>query len=120
MIPFAQVRLTDERAVGCTAELDFRRRPDENSLSAVMIGWTWLSAAAQRSGINREAKLLLLAQRSMRATNGRAVRSGSSSGSPFKPSKQHHCGMIHLGVAEGTAGRADECKDAHPWGGKSR
>lgn len=60
MVPFAQVRVLDNRAVGCTAYVDFRGYPDPTKLTAVMIGWTWLSASAQRTGINVEAKLLLL------------------------------------------------------------
>lgn len=60
MVPFAQVRVRDGCAVGCTAYVDFRGYPDPTKLTAVMIGWTWLSASAQRTGINVEAKLLLL------------------------------------------------------------
>lgn len=59
MVPFAQIRVSDERAVGCTSLFDFRPRPSGDGVAAVMIGWTWLAASAQRTGINREAKLLL-------------------------------------------------------------
>jgi N-acetyltransferase len=59
MIPFAQIRLTDGCAVGCTAYWDPRPWPGRAELSAIMIGWTWLTGSAQRSGINLEAKLLL-------------------------------------------------------------
>jgi RimJ/RimL family protein N-acetyltransferase len=59
MVPFAQVRQTDGRAVGCTAYWDPRNWPERTELSAIMIGWTWLGASAQRTGINVEAKLLL-------------------------------------------------------------
>jgi len=61
LTPMAQIRLADNRAVGCTAYWDPRawpRRPDEPC--AVEIGWTWLGASAQGTGINVEAKLLLL------------------------------------------------------------
>jgi len=61
LTPFAQIRLADNRAVGCTAYWDPRAwpgRPDEPC--AVEIGWTWLAASAQSTGINTEAKLLLL------------------------------------------------------------
>ena len=34
--------------------------PDRDDVCAVEIGWTWLAASAQRTGINAEAKLLLL------------------------------------------------------------
>lgn len=59
MVPFAQVRQVDGRAVGCTAYWELRRWPTGEDLCAVEIGWTWLAASAQRTGINREAKLLL-------------------------------------------------------------
>jgi RimJ/RimL family protein N-acetyltransferase len=60
-LPFAQVRLADERIVGATRFLSPRRRPGEPRPYAVEIGGTWLAASVQRSGINTEAKLLLLA-----------------------------------------------------------
>jgi N-acetyltransferase len=59
LIPFAQIRLTDQRAVGCTAYHNPRTWPNRPETSAVEIGWTWLGATAQRSGINIESKLLL-------------------------------------------------------------
>jgi RimJ/RimL family protein N-acetyltransferase len=59
MAPFAQIRRSDGRAVGCTAYWDPRRWPDRPELSAIMIGWTWLAASAQGTGINVESKLLL-------------------------------------------------------------
>lgn len=60
LVPFAQVRRADGRAVGCTAYWDPRPWPGRDELRAVMIGFTWLSASAQGSGINAEAKLLLM------------------------------------------------------------
>ncbi len=60
LIPFAQIRLTDGRAVGCTAYWEPRCWPGREGLRAVEIGWTWLAASARRTGINIEAKLLLL------------------------------------------------------------
>jgi RimJ/RimL family protein N-acetyltransferase len=59
MLPFAQVRLADGKAVGCTAYWDPRTWPGGSRICAIEIGWTWLGASAQRSGINREAKYLL-------------------------------------------------------------
>ena len=59
VIPFAQIRLTDQRAVGCTAYGNPRTWPNRPETCAVEIGWTWLGASAQRSGINVESKLLL-------------------------------------------------------------
>jgi N-acetyltransferase len=58
--PFAQIRLTDERAVGCTAYWDPRPWPGLAEPYAVEIGWTWLAASAQGTGINVESKLLLV------------------------------------------------------------
>jgi len=60
LLPFAQIRLRDERAVGCTAFWDPRTWPGRSDLCAVEIGFTWLAASAQGTGINLEAKLLLL------------------------------------------------------------
>jgi RimJ/RimL family protein N-acetyltransferase len=67
-LPFAIRRLADERIVGSTRfsamtpwqwppghQLQRIDRPD-----VVEIGHTWLAAGAQRTGINREAKLLML------------------------------------------------------------
>jgi N-acetyltransferase len=59
-LPFAQVRQADQRAVGCTLYANIRRRTPDDDPYAVEIGSTWLGASAQRSGINVEAKLLLL------------------------------------------------------------
>lgn len=58
--PFVQRRSVDGVVVGCTRFLNplwplGRDAPDE-----VEIGGTWLSASAQRTPINTEAKLLLL------------------------------------------------------------
>jgi RimJ/RimL family protein N-acetyltransferase len=55
-----QVRLLDDQAVGVTRFLTFRARHDSLMPYAVEIGGTWLAASAQRTGINAEAKLLLL------------------------------------------------------------
>ncbi len=60
LIPFTQIRVSDGRAVGCTAFWDPRYWPDQSGLYAIEIGFTWLAGSAQGSGINMEAKLLLL------------------------------------------------------------
>jgi N-acetyltransferase len=60
LTPFAQVRLRDGAAVGCTAYWNTRTWPESDDPFAVEIGWTWLAASAQQTGINAEAKLLLL------------------------------------------------------------
>ena len=59
LAPFAQIRQADGRAVGVTAYWDPRFWPGRAELCAIEIGWTWLAASAQRTGINVEAKLLL-------------------------------------------------------------
>jgi RimJ/RimL family protein N-acetyltransferase len=46
-------------AVGCTAFWDPRTWPGRDDLRAIEVGWTWLAASAQGTGINAEAKLLL-------------------------------------------------------------
>jgi N-acetyltransferase len=61
LTPFAQVRTSDGAAVGCTGFWDPRTWPGRTDLRAVEIGWTWLGASAQRTGINTEAKSLLFA-----------------------------------------------------------
>jgi RimJ/RimL family protein N-acetyltransferase len=60
LTPFAQVRVRDEKAVGCTSFCSPRAWPDRQELCAIEIGWTWLAASAQGTGINAEAKLALL------------------------------------------------------------
>jgi N-acetyltransferase len=60
LIPFAQIRRSNGRAVGCTAYWDPRYWPGRDDLRAIEIGFTWLAASAQASGINTEAKLLLM------------------------------------------------------------
>jgi N-acetyltransferase len=60
LTPFAQIRLADGKAVGCTAYFEQRTWPGSGRLRAIQIGFTWLAASAQGTGINAEAKLLLL------------------------------------------------------------
>ncbi|MFI6908431.1 GNAT family N-acetyltransferase [Nonomuraea sp. NPDC050394] len=59
LTPFAQVRTQDGMAVGCTGFWDPRTWPGRADLCAIEIGFTWLAASAQGSGINAEAKLLM-------------------------------------------------------------
>jgi len=54
-LPFATVDLASGRAVGSTRFLSIV--PEHRRLE---IGWTWLGRAFQRTGANREAKLLQL------------------------------------------------------------
>ncbi|MFI7635488.1 GNAT family N-acetyltransferase [Nonomuraea sp. NPDC049400] len=60
LTPFGQVRVADSRTVGCTALWDPRTWPDRPGVRAIEIGFTWLAASAQGTGINAEAKLLLM------------------------------------------------------------
>jgi RimJ/RimL family protein N-acetyltransferase len=59
MAPYAQVQISSGRAVGATAYWNPRLWPGRQELCAVEIGFTWLAASAQGTGINPEAKLLL-------------------------------------------------------------
>lgn len=60
LFPYAQVQRSTGRAVGATAFWDPRLWPDGERLAAVEIGFTWLAGPAQGTGVNVEAKLLLL------------------------------------------------------------
>ncbi|WP_328472533.1 GNAT family N-acetyltransferase [Actinoplanes sp. NBC_00393] len=57
--PYAQIDTGTGRAVGATAYWDPRPWPDGTGLCAVEVGFTWLAASAQSTGLNTEAKLLL-------------------------------------------------------------
>ena len=59
LAPYAQV--VAGRAVGATAFWDPRPWPGtDDRLAAVEIGFTWLASSAQGTGVNDEAKLLML------------------------------------------------------------
>ncbi|MEU1350518.1 GNAT family protein [Streptomyces sp. NPDC005786] len=59
LFPYAQIDRVSGRAVGVTAYWEPRHWLDEDTLSAIEVGFTWLAASAQGSGINAEAKYLL-------------------------------------------------------------
>lgn len=59
VVPFAQCT-PDGVAVGCTRFMSLRWWRGRSSPDEVEIGGTWLTATAQRSAINTEAKYLLL------------------------------------------------------------
>ena len=68
-MPFATVDRKANRVVGSTrfGNIEFwawppgnRHQRGEHLPDVVEIGWTWLAGSAQRSGINTEAKLLML------------------------------------------------------------
>jgi RimJ/RimL family protein N-acetyltransferase len=54
-LPFATIERSSDRPIGSTRFLNIDRRNRH-----VEIGWTWVAPAWQRSGANREAKLLML------------------------------------------------------------
>jgi N-acetyltransferase len=54
-VPFATIDLDSGRAVGSSRYMSIA--PEHRRLE---IGWTWLGTASQRTGANREAKLLQL------------------------------------------------------------
>ena len=67
-VPFATRRVSDGKVVGCTRFFDLERwdwpvghaRHDGPHPDVGEIGYTWLSPGALRTGINTEAKLLML------------------------------------------------------------
>lgn len=58
LAPYAQVDRTTGRAMGATSYWDPRHLAD-GRFYAVEVGFTWLAASAQGTGVNTEAKLLL-------------------------------------------------------------
>ncbi|SEQ35784.1 Protein N-acetyltransferase, RimJ/RimL family [Streptomyces sp. yr375] len=60
VVPYAQVSRATGRAVGTTGYCEPRCWRSDDRLDAVEIGFTWLAASAQGTGVNAEAKLLLL------------------------------------------------------------
>jgi RimJ/RimL family protein N-acetyltransferase len=54
-LPFATIERSSGRVVGSTRFMNIDRANHH-----LEIGWTWLAPAAQRTGLNREAKLLML------------------------------------------------------------
>lgn len=67
-VPFASIQRETGRVVGSTrfANFEWYDWPPGSELArpvdAVEIGWTWLSASAQRTALNTEAKYLMLRQ----------------------------------------------------------
>lgn len=59
LAPYAQIDRATGRAVGVTSFCNPRPWPDGRGLLAVELGYTWLAASAQGTGINAEAKYLL-------------------------------------------------------------
>jgi RimJ/RimL family protein N-acetyltransferase len=59
LAPYAQISLESGRAVGVTAYWEPRCWLADDRLDAVEVGFTWLAASAQGTGLNTESKLLL-------------------------------------------------------------
>lgn len=59
LAPYAQVDRASGRAVGATAYWEPRLWPTGDGLCAIEVGFTWLAASAQGTGLNTEAKYLL-------------------------------------------------------------
>ncbi|MFI0926419.1 GNAT family N-acetyltransferase [Streptomyces sp. NPDC021012] len=59
LAPYAQIDLASGRIVGHTSFWDPRPWPSGEGLCAIEIGFTWLAASAQGTGVNAEAKYLL-------------------------------------------------------------
>ncbi|MFF5789215.1 GNAT family N-acetyltransferase [Streptomyces sp. NPDC012693] len=59
LAPYAQVDVATGRVLGHTSFWDPRPWPSGEGLCAIEIGFTWLAASAQGTGVNAEAKYLL-------------------------------------------------------------
>ncbi|GGU96794.1 N-acetyltransferase [Streptomyces albospinus] len=59
LAPYAQVEKSSGRVVGATAYCSPRPWPTGDRLFAIEVGYTWLTASAQGTGLNAEAKYLL-------------------------------------------------------------
>ena len=95
-VPFATIDLDSGRAIGSSRYMSIA--PEHRRLE---IGWTWLGTAFQRTGVNREAKLLQLthafetlgAQRVEFKTHARTVASRTALlgiGATFEGVLRHH------------------------------
>ncbi|MFB6841909.1 GNAT family N-acetyltransferase [Streptomyces sp. NPDC056361] len=59
LAPYVQVDVATGRVVGATSFWEPRPWPDGEGLCAIEVGFTWLAASAQGTGVNAEAKYLL-------------------------------------------------------------
>ena len=59
LAPYAQISTATGRVVGTTSYWEPRCWRAEDRLDAVEVGFTWLAASAQGTGVNTEAKYLL-------------------------------------------------------------
>jgi RimJ/RimL family protein N-acetyltransferase len=113
--PFAQLDARTGRAVGCTRYMEPRHWRGRDEPDEIEIGGTWLAEAAQRTGINTEAKLLLLGHafevwevwRVAICTDARNLRSRTAIerlGATFEGVLRHHR-VIQGDAAGAAAGR---------------
>lgn len=59
LAPYAQISTATGRVVGTTSYWEPRSWHSPDRLDAIEVGFTWLAASAQGTGLNTEAKLLL-------------------------------------------------------------
>ncbi|WP_330240011.1 GNAT family N-acetyltransferase [Streptomyces sp. NBC_00525] len=59
LVPYVQVDPASGRVIGATAFWEPRYWMGEDVLTAIEVGFTWLAASAQGTGVNTEAKYLL-------------------------------------------------------------
>ncbi|MGC4949041.1 GNAT family N-acetyltransferase [Streptomyces sp. DT224] len=59
LAPYVQVDRASGRVIGATAFWEPRCWMDDDSLTAIEVGFTWLAASAQGTGVNTESKYLL-------------------------------------------------------------
>ncbi|CCK29909.1 acetyltransferase [Streptomyces davaonensis JCM 4913] len=59
LAPYAQISSATGRVVGTTSYWEPRSWRTEDRLDAIEVGFTWLAASAQGTGVNTEAKFLL-------------------------------------------------------------
>jgi len=95
-VPFATIDIASDRAIGSSRYMTIA--PEHRRLE---IGWTWVATAFQRTGMNREAKLLQLthafetlgAQRVEFKTHARNAQSRTALlgvGATFEGVQRHH------------------------------
>ncbi|MFF5333711.1 GNAT family N-acetyltransferase [Streptomyces sp. NPDC013181] len=59
LVPYVQVDPASGRVIGATAFWEPRYWMGDDTPTAIEVGFTWLAASAQRTGVNTEAKYLL-------------------------------------------------------------
>lgn len=101
---------------------DPRSWPGRDDLCAIEIGWSWLAASAQRTGINIESKLLLFAyafetlrlravpfaRRDRRLASSRNQRKWRSSSFAYRWPSSSPCLAIHSETDVSPTGAAGE------------